>query len=136
MPKFRKRPIVVTAEVITGYTIIHTLEGDMAGHPGDWLVTGVNGEQYPVKPDIFGKTYEPAEVQPAANLNVYICPRSLEIGGAGALIIAAHDPDEAERLYVAYEDGFYPYGEPGKITAMTGVYATGEPRILYNDDAR
>lgn len=26
---------------------------------GDYIITGVNGEQYPCKPDIFEKTYEP-----------------------------------------------------------------------------
>lgn len=38
--------------------IIETLEGDMIASKGDWIVTGVDGEQYPVKPDIFKKTYE------------------------------------------------------------------------------
>ena len=38
---------------------IDTLE---AGHnvcPGDWIITGVKGEYYPCKPDIFELTYEP-----------------------------------------------------------------------------
>lgn len=38
---------------------IKTLEGNMEVSPGDYVVTGVHGEQYPVKPDIFAKTYEP-----------------------------------------------------------------------------
>jgi len=29
--------------------------------PGDWIITGVQGERYPCKPDIFEATYEPAE---------------------------------------------------------------------------
>jgi hypothetical protein len=29
--------------------------------PGDWIITGVQGEHYPCKPDIFAATYEPAE---------------------------------------------------------------------------
>lgn len=37
---------------------IKTLEGDMKVSPGDWVVTGVNGEKWAVKPDIFEKTYE------------------------------------------------------------------------------
>lgn len=37
---------------------IDTLEGRMFVSPGDWIVTGVIGEVYPVKPDIFKKTYE------------------------------------------------------------------------------
>src|SRR5437868_2249090 len=38
--------------------IIHTLEGDMRAELGDWIVKGVKGEFYPVKPDIFEATYE------------------------------------------------------------------------------
>lgn len=38
--------------------IIHTLEGDMIASKGDWIITGVNGEHYPCKPDIFERTYE------------------------------------------------------------------------------
>ncbi len=26
---------------------------------GDWIITGVQGEHYPCKPDIFAATYEP-----------------------------------------------------------------------------
>lgn len=26
--------------------------------PGDWVITGVQGEHYPCKPDIFAATYE------------------------------------------------------------------------------
>ena len=37
---------------------IYTLEGVMKASPGDWIITGVDGEKYPVKPDIFQKTYE------------------------------------------------------------------------------
>lgn len=37
---------------------IHTLEGVMTADPGDWIITGVKGEKYPCKPDIFAATYE------------------------------------------------------------------------------
>lgn len=37
---------------------IKTLEGDMLGNYGDYIIKGVNGEIYPCKPDIFEKTYE------------------------------------------------------------------------------
>jgi hypothetical protein len=39
--------------------LISTLEGQMRGEHGDWLVRGVQGELYPVKPGIFEATYEP-----------------------------------------------------------------------------
>ena len=59
--KFRKKPVVIEAVQLTETTKIKTLEGTMTGNPGDWLITGVNGEQYPCKPDIFEKTYEPVD---------------------------------------------------------------------------
>ena len=37
---------------------IDTLEGVMTANIGDYIVKGVNGEFYPVKPEIFEKTYE------------------------------------------------------------------------------
>jgi hypothetical protein len=73
--KFRKKPVVIEAtqwfkmgdhpEVfkgsLSGEPMIYTLEGAMFVTPGDWIITGVNGEHYPCKPDIFEKTYEAAE---------------------------------------------------------------------------
>jgi hypothetical protein len=40
---------------------IDTREGGHTVCPGDWIITGIAGEHYPCKPDIFAKTYEPAE---------------------------------------------------------------------------
>ena len=38
--------------------LIPTLEGTMRFDRGDMLITGVKGEIYPCKPDIFAATYE------------------------------------------------------------------------------
>ena len=59
--KYRKKPIVVEAYQTQKELIIHTLEGDLKADPGDYIITGVTGEKYPCKPDIFEKTYEPYE---------------------------------------------------------------------------
>jgi hypothetical protein len=40
---------------------IDTLEGGHIVCPGDYIITGVKGEHYPCKPDIFWMTYELAE---------------------------------------------------------------------------
>lgn len=61
MPLFRKKPIVIEAVQLTREIEVKTLEGKMTGRPGDWLITGVNGEQYPCKDDVFQKTYEPVK---------------------------------------------------------------------------
>jgi len=37
---------------------IKTLEGKHIVCPGDWIITGIKGEKYPCKPDIFEATYE------------------------------------------------------------------------------
>ena len=88
--EFRKKPVVVKAwliapllknaagdwnalpkEVRDGYDnanfvfcsdMLHikTLEGTMKFNRGDMLITGVKGEIYPCKPDIFAATYEQA----------------------------------------------------------------------------
>lgn len=79
MGKFQKRPVIVDAEQwfpgrdVDGVVerppaspgkqpvgIVKTLEGDMIAQPGDWIITGVEGEKYPCKNEIFKKTYEPA----------------------------------------------------------------------------
>lgn len=37
---------------------IRTRNDDLRVMPGDWIITGANGEKYPCKPDIFEATYE------------------------------------------------------------------------------
>ena len=59
--KFRKKPVVIEAYQTDKELDIETLEGTMHASVGDWIITGVNGEKYPCKPDIFAKTYEPVE---------------------------------------------------------------------------
>ncbi len=59
--RFRKRPIIVTAYQTDRELIVQTLEGPLRAAPGDWIITGIRGEQYPCKPDIFEKLYEPVE---------------------------------------------------------------------------
>lgn len=87
MSKYRKKPVVIDAFKIgdpspswfndaigTGdvtchstfddpdklqYVIIRTLEGEMRGELGEWIIRGVKGELYPCKPEIFAATYDP-----------------------------------------------------------------------------
>lgn len=61
MPRFRKKPVEVEAIRISRPMTVDTLEGTMMGNPGDWLITGVKGEQYFCKDDIFRETYEPVD---------------------------------------------------------------------------
>ena len=40
-----------------GFYYIETLEGDHRVSDGDYIITGIQGEKYPCKPDIFEATY-------------------------------------------------------------------------------
>lgn len=57
--KFIKKPIVIEAYQTDKEVIIQTLEGTMKASVGDWIITGIKGEQYPCKPDVFKRTYQP-----------------------------------------------------------------------------
>lgn len=59
--KFRKKPVIIEAYRTEKELIINTLEGPLRAAPGDWIITGVRGEKYPCKPDVFEKTYEPVD---------------------------------------------------------------------------
>ena len=63
MAKWRKKPVIIEAVVLGQPMTVETLEGTMRGNFGDYLITGVKGEQYFCKPDIFLATYEPVEDQ-------------------------------------------------------------------------
>ena len=79
--KYRKKPVIIEAVqwfkdgdhpavrihqhggqvLVNGRAYIDTLEGPLLVTPGDWIITGVKGEHYPCKPDIFAATYEAVE---------------------------------------------------------------------------
>jgi len=59
--KYRKKPVVIEAFQTAVELRIETLEGTMTASPGDYVITGVKGEKYPCKPDIFEATYEDAD---------------------------------------------------------------------------
>ena len=58
MARYVKNPIEIEAYKTDKEMIIHTLEGDMKANIGDYIITGIKGEQYPCKPDISEATYE------------------------------------------------------------------------------
>ena len=56
--KYRKKPLIVEAYIATEEEYIETLEGTMKANIGDYVITGVKGEKYPCKPDVFNETYD------------------------------------------------------------------------------
>ena len=60
LPLQDKIPVGVVSNAPLGW-IVHTLEGPLNVSDGDWIITGIQGEVYPCKPDIFASSYTPAE---------------------------------------------------------------------------
>ncbi|MBQ5857506.1 MAG: hypothetical protein IIW51_00680 [Peptococcaceae bacterium] len=56
--KYRKKPVIIEAYRTDKEVVIHTLEGDLTAQPGDYIITGIAGERYPCRADIFEETYE------------------------------------------------------------------------------
>ena len=55
---YRKKPVIIQAVQMNGDFIVNTLEGEMRGKKGDYLVYGTHDEEYPVRKDIFEENYE------------------------------------------------------------------------------
>ncbi len=53
-----KKPLAIKFRIAEKEEKIETLEGTMTASVGDYIITGVKGEQYPCKPDIFLMTYD------------------------------------------------------------------------------
>lgn len=121
--KYRKKPVVVEAEqwfpgkdvdgvvsstessslfiapdssgVYDQVAFIETLEGRFWIFPGDYIITGVKGEKYPCKPEIFELTYEKLE------------------NGEFISLTQSFDPKNAlrEMLDIQLQDGHWNYDE-------------------------
>ncbi|MGH3500575.1 MAG: hypothetical protein ACRDQA_06720 [Nocardioidaceae bacterium] len=65
---------------------IDTIEGGHTACPGDWIITGIQGEVYPCEPSIFDATYEPVTEPHAAY-------RDAETGEYVHASYAAEHPD-------------------------------------------
>lgn len=54
--EFRKTATIFAVQMPTDF-LVQTLEGPHYGHAGDWLAKGPAGEMWPIKREIFEKTY-------------------------------------------------------------------------------
>lgn len=67
---FRKKPIVVTAYKVREPTQVVTREGLLLAQAGDWIVCGIDGEQWPVANALMNEYYEPYIPEVAASAGV------------------------------------------------------------------
>ena len=86
MSKYVKKPVVIEAYQTDKEIVVHTLNGDVVAKVGDYIITGVHGEQYPCNSEIFNKTYEPVEANtpeatPNTRLSFGVALQVLKKGG-------------------------------------------------------
>ncbi|MCZ2118618.1 DUF1642 domain-containing protein [Levilactobacillus brevis] len=74
-----------------GYFIILTYEGDMRVHDGDWIATGINGENWPIADDIFRKTYAELPVIPEAVADWIELGKSKRVSLDTALLLTLYE---------------------------------------------
>ena len=164
---FRKKPVVIEARQWTGenadeiqaflcphnpdsgygwvkgsYVDIRTPKGLMAASIGDWIVRTPDVSFYPVKPDIFAATYEPAAAAtapavPAGWRLVPIEPTPEMVGAMydheedrGVFFFPDHaEPEEAE----TYDAVIAAVGSLGKFIAFGNAAGMGAMNELLAD---
>lgn len=140
MSRYRKKPVVVDATQFTEanahtfvgpgialsrtadgqFLRIDTLEGTMTADVGDWIITGVNGERYPCKPDIFAKTYVGAEDEEATTeIDVRTLERMSRLLATKSLTIAV------QAVVIAFLLIGLALDAPFAVKALLLVVATG-----------
>lgn len=149
MPRFRKNQIVVEAEQYTGpsdvprhetppavpacvvwmgrvdadtpwYPAIRTLEGVMRVSPGDWIITGIKGEHYPCKPDIFEATYT-LEETPRMDYRLLLKKWAKRVF------------EEEGYDYLHSDEEEWPDFTPDEVRELRAIFAEVGVRVVYED---
>lgn len=100
---------------------IDTLEGGHIVCPNDFIITGVEGEHYPCKPDIFAKTYE----KEALSLKQF-CKEQVAIHGSArerlGLKESAINPEDAKLFCKQWKE----HSNSNGILVMPKTYSKNE----------
>ena len=70
--RVRKLPAAVTVEFAAADGNVETLEGTVRHTAGDAILTGVNGERWPVRREAFAKSYDPVPPTEAGQPGTYV----------------------------------------------------------------
>ena len=118
--KYRKNPVVIEAYQTDKEMDIETLEGTMHASVGDYIITGVRGEKYPCKPDIFEQTYEPADASASPWHRVEEPPKE-----GTWCVIAKHSYLQPHNLF--YDIAHYLHGTFSVYDSGIGDWFDGKP---------
>lgn len=110
--RVRKRPIAVNVVFAAVDGVVETLEGPVRHAAGDAILTGVRGEQWPVRQDAFAASYEPLPPnrsgQPGEYVKRWVNTLALRLRSAMTVPVGRHDDPLHGRpgdWLLQYEDG-------------------------------
>lgn len=116
-----------------GIPWIPTLEGGHVVTPGDWIATGAEGEHWPIKPEIFTKTYVRDDGRTERNLSEPVSPLTADLHRDTALLVnsfaiaLAHKLLAAQKKY-GFTNGWYTDDWEDKCRAdLLAHVAKGDP---------
>jgi len=102
MATFQKRPVEVEVRRAEAGETIRTREGTLTAEEGDLIITGVEGEVYPIAPEILAKTYLPRDEE-ARTLYEEILPEGVQMRFGHAPREGGGQSVHVEGIYVVPE---------------------------------
>lgn len=80
-------------ELMWDHGWVKTLEGGLLVCPGDWIMVGVKGEKYPIKPDVLILTYDRVTSGDPVEVEIEVDEEE------GTKIVTVNDLDREERVH-------------------------------------
>ncbi|PKY10769.1 hypothetical protein B1757_07345 [Acidithiobacillus marinus] len=126
----RKRPLSVQVEFAENDGSLQTREGPVTYRRGDAILTGVEGERWPVSRKRFEATYQPSETsgvysKKPAIVWAYVAPSPLDV----AL------PDDRGHLHAAPGDVIVQYAPGDQAVVGASIFAQTYERLPENTGA-
>ena len=124
--RVRRKPVTLSVEFASEPGTLDTREGEVRYDAGDALLTGVEGERWPIPADVFPRLYAPAEGTEPGEPGLYVRkpeemtavqlsePRTVELGeGRGTLqaqpgdwLLQGHDGEQRVVSEVALRETY------------------------------
>jgi hypothetical protein len=112
--RVRKLPIPVTVSFAKSAGVIETLEGAVWHAPGDAILTGVQGEKWPVRHEVFATSYDPVPPTPSGQDGAYVKRPldawALQLRSTTTISVGHHDDPlrgHSGDWLLQYSDGSY-----------------------------
>lgn len=117
----RKREYPVQVRFAPADEFVPTREGRVCAHAGDAIVTGGEGEQWPVRPDVFHARYRPAAPLAAGQPGTYLS-RPIDVVALAMDAAFAVDLADGDRLLGQPGDWLVEYADGGLAIVAAAIF--------------